>query len=111
MKSSVKKTLNTLQNFVVNRKYLKEMDELVHLWKTRKIENPRTALNLADKLSRTGRGSAIAANNAIKKIEAFKSKQSATGKLERLHNKKNMKTWLVKGEAIVKSKYYRTNKK
>ena len=55
MKSSVKKTLNTLQNFVVNRKYLKEMDGLVHLWKTRKKDNPRTALNLAERLSRNGR--------------------------------------------------------
>ena len=111
MKSSVKKTLNTLQNFVVNRKYLKEMDELVHPWKTRKIENPRTALNLADKLSRTGRGSAIAANNAIKKIEAFKSKQSATGKLARLHRKKNMQIWMIKGDVLTHTKYYQTDKK
>ena len=111
MKSSVKKTLNILQNFVVNRKYLKEMDELVHLWKTRKIENPRTALNLAERLSRNGRGAAVAANNAIIKINEFKSKQSATGKLERQYIKKNMKTWLIKGDAVVKSKYYRTNKK
>ena len=112
MKSSVKKVLKELQDYVVSRKYVKEMDELVHLWKTRKIENPRTALNLADKLSRNGRGAAVAAKNAITKINSFKSKQSATGKLERQFQKSNpKKTWLIKGEVTVKSKYYRTTKK
>jgi hypothetical protein len=112
MKSSVKQVLKELQDYVVNRKFVKEMDDLVHLWKTRKIENPRTALNLAEKLSRNGRGATVAARNAITKINSFKSKQPATGKLERQYQKSQpKKTWLIKGEVTVKSKYYRTTKK
>jgi hypothetical protein len=44
MKSSVKKTLNTLQNFAVNRKYLKEMDELVSFVENQKNRKPQDSL-------------------------------------------------------------------
>ena len=43
MKSSVKANMKKLQSYSANPKYQESMDELLSLYKTRKIENIRSA--------------------------------------------------------------------
>ena len=111
MKSSVKANLKKLQSYSANPKYQESMDELLSLYKTRKIENIRSAEKIADGLSYVGKGSAGAANKAMAALAEYRTDAPATGKINRNHDKKHMKTWIIIGKAQVASQYTYTNTK
>ena len=106
MKNSIKKNIALLRITPANPKYRKEMDEVISLYKSRKIENIRTAMKIADKFAVQGKGSAGAAKSGIKLMAPYRTKEPATGKLSR--GKK--RTYFVKGTITVKSQYVTTTK-
>ena len=111
MKSSIKANMKELQTYSANPKYQDSMNELLTLYKTRKIENIRTATKIAEKLSTKGKGSAGAAKKAIQMLAKYRTYQPATGKIERNFVKKNTKTWIVAGKMHTSTQYLYTNKK
>ena len=111
MKSSIKANLKELQTYSSNPKYQDAMDELLTLYKTRKIENIRTATKIAEKLSTVGKGSAGAAKKAIQMLAKYRTYKPATGKIERNYTKKHIKTWIVAGKMQTSTQYLYTNKK
>ena len=111
MKSSIKANMKKLQSYSASPKYQESMDELLSLYKTRKIENIRSAEKIADGLSYVGEGSAGAAKKAMTALAKYRTYLPATGKINRNHDKKYMKTWILAGKAKVASQYTYTNKK
>ena len=111
MNSKIKSNLKELQSITANPKSKQTMDEVIALYKNRKIENIKTAMKIAEKFAVLGKGSAGAAKAGLKLLEAYRSKAPATGKLERQYVKKNTKNYFVKGTLKVKSQYYTTNAK
>jgi hypothetical protein len=106
MTSSIKKNIEQLRIIPANPKYQKEMNEVISLYKSRKIENIRTAFKIADKFSVQGKGSTAAAKAGMKLLALYRTRESATGKLSR--SKK--RTYFVKGTITVKSQYVTTTK-
>ena len=94
-----------------NPKFTQGMDELISLYKTRKIENVRTAFKIADKLSATGKGSIGAGNAGMKMLAKYRSKESATGKLDRQAAKTKLKKYHIKGKVEIDTRYKQTNSK
>ena len=115
MKSSIKKNIESLQRITPNPKFVEGMDELISLYKSRRIENVRTAFKIADKLSATGKGSVGAGNAGMKMLAKYRTKESATGKLDRQAAKQaaKMKTkkYFVKGKVQIDTRYKQTNSK
>ena len=109
MKSSIKKNIESLQRINANPKFTQGMDELVSLYKSRRIENVRTAFKIADKLSATGKGSTAAGNAGMKMLAKYRTKESATGKLDRQAAKSKTKKYFVKGKVQVDTRYKQTN--
>ena len=81
------------------------------MYKTRKIENIRTATKIAEKFAVTGKGSVGAAKSGLKLMKPYRTKLPATGKLERHFIKKNTRAYFVKGIVTVRSQYVTTNGK
>jgi hypothetical protein len=115
MKSSIKKNIESLQRITANPKFTQGMDELITLYKSRQIENVRTAFKIADKLSTTGKGSIGAGNAGMKLLAKYRTKESATGKLDRQATKQSakmkLKKYHIKGKVVVDKQYYKTNSK
>ena len=107
MNSKIKTNIKELQSISPNPKYRIEMDEVIELYKSRKIENIRTARKIAEKFATIGKGSAGAAKSGMKLLKPYRTRQPATGKLSR--GKK--RSYLVKGTVTVKSQYITTNAK
>ena len=106
MTSSIKKNIEQLRIIPANPKYQKEMNEVISLYKSRKIENIRTAMKIADKFSVQGKGSTAAAKSGMKLLAPYRTREPATGKLSR--GKK--RTYFVKGTITVKSQYITTTR-
>ena len=107
MTSSIKKNIEQLRIIPANPKYQKEMNEVISLYKSRKIENIRTAMKIADKFSVQGKGSTAAAKSGMKLLAPYRTREPATGKLSR--GKK--RTYFVKGTVTVNTRYITTNPK
>ena len=82
MTNSIKKYLEELRSLPVNPKYKDEMNEVISLYKSRKIESIRTAMKIALKFT-PGKGSTGAAKAGIKMLAPYRTRQPATGKLSR----------------------------
>ena len=106
MTNLIKKNLEQLRSIPVNPKYQDQMNEVISLYKSRKIENIRTAMKIALKFT-PGKGSAGAAKSGIKLLAPYRTRQPATGKLSR----GKMRTYFVKGTVTRKSQYISTNAK
>ena len=111
MSSKIQKNIKELQSIVPNPKYKDGLAEVISLYKSRKIENIKTAIKIAEKFSVVGKGEAGAAKSGTQLLKQYRGKQSATGKLERQFVKKYTKTYFVKGNIKVKSQYVSTNAK
>jgi hypothetical protein len=110
MKSSIKANIKDLQSYS-STKYRDALSEVVSLYKSRKIENIRTARNIAERLSGVGKGSTGAANKAVKLLAKYRTYEPATGKIERNYVKKNTKKYILSGVAKVATQYLYHNKK
>ena len=111
MNSKIAKNLKELQSIVPNPKYRDGLAEVISLYKSRKIENIKTAIKIAEKFAVVGKGEAGAAKSGTQLLKQYRGKQSATGKLERQFVKKYTKTYFVKGTVKVKSQYVTTSAK
>ena len=111
MNSKINQNIKMLQSIAANPKYQDGMDEVIALYKTRKIENIRTATKIAEKFAVIGKGSAGAAKSGLKLLTPYRTKAPATGKLERHFIKKNTRAYFVKGTLTVRSQYVTTNGK
>ena len=72
---------------IPNPKYKDGHDEVIALYKSRKIENIRTAIKIAEKFAVVGKGEAGAAKSGTQLLKHYRGKQSATGKLETICQK------------------------
>jgi hypothetical protein len=106
MTNLIKKNVEQLRSIPVNPKYQDQMNEVISLYKSRKIENIRTAMKIALKFT-PGKGSAGAAKSGIKLLAPYRTRQPATGKLSR----GKIRTYFVKGTVTRKSQYISTNAK
>ena len=111
MSSKIAKNLKELQSIVPNPKYKDGHAEVISLYKSRKIENIKTAIKIAEKFAVVGKGEAGAAKSGTQLLKQYRGKQSATGKLARQFVKKYTKTYFVKGTVNVKTQYISTNAK
>ena len=106
MTNLIKKNLEHLRSIPVNPKYQDQMNEVISLYKSRKIENIRTAMKIALKFT-PGKGSAGAAKSEMKLLAPYRTRQPATGKRSR----GKIRTYFVKGTVTRKSQYISTNAK
>ena len=80
-----------------NKQYV---NDVINLYKARKIEQPASALRIARKLA----GTKVQIPSGLALLDAYKDKRTATGKLVR---GRTYKTFLVKGTVYTHEWFYK----